>query len=54
MGQGKRFDVIFMDDASEFLRNLPIQPRKKIYYNISKVAGGVMDSELFKKTRWIR
>lgn len=49
MGQGKRFDVIFMDDASEFLRNLPIQPRKKIYYNISKVAGGVMDSELFKK-----
>ena len=25
MGQGKRFDVIFMDDASEFLRNLPIQ-----------------------------
>ncbi|MBQ5452639.1 MAG: type II toxin-antitoxin system RelE/ParE family toxin [Bacteroidales bacterium] len=43
------FEVVYMEDASEFLKNLPEQPRKKIYYNISKVAGGIKDSELFKK-----
>ena len=34
---------------AKFLKNLSEQPRKKIYYNISKVAGGIKDSELFKK-----
>ena len=47
--QPTRFDVVYMEDASEFLKNLSEQPRKKIYYNISKVAGGIKDNELFKK-----
>ena len=49
MEQQGQFDVFFMDDASEFLKNLPNQPRKKIYYNITKVAGGIKDGDLFKK-----
>ena len=49
MEQQARFEVVYMEDASEFLKNLPEQPRMKIYYNISKVAGGIKDSELFKK-----
>ncbi len=44
-----RFDVIFLDEASDFLRALAPQIRKKVYYNIAKVAGGVIDSGLFKK-----
>lgn len=49
MEEGDQFEVVFLDDASEFLRTLQPQPRKKIYYNIRKVAGGVKDRELFKK-----
>ncbi len=49
MEQHTGFEVVYMEDASEFLKNLPELPRMKIYYNISKVAGGIKDSELFKK-----
>lgn len=33
----------------EFLSGLAEKPRKKILYNISQVAGGKIDNELFKK-----
>lgn len=49
MEQQTSFDVVYMEEASEFLKNLPEQPRNKIYYNISKVAGGIKDNDLFKK-----
>lgn len=49
MEEGSLFEVVFLEDASEFLRTLQPQARKKIYYNIRKVAGGVRDSDLFKK-----
>ena len=49
MEQQTGFEVVYMEDASEFLKNLPEQPRMKIYYNISKVAGGIKDNDLFKK-----
>jgi len=49
MAQGIQFKIIFLDDASEFLRTLAEAPREKIYYNIRKVAGGQKDSDLFKK-----
>ena len=49
MEQQNQFEVIFLEDASKFLMNLQELPRKKIYYNITKVAGGIRDSELFKK-----
>ena len=49
MEQANQFEVVYMEDASDFLKKLPFQARRKIYYNIVKVAGGVKDSELFKK-----
>lgn len=45
MEQQTGFDVVYMEEASEFLKNLPEQPRNKIYYNISKVAGGIKDND---------
>lgn len=39
MEQYSQFEVVFMEDASEFLKNLQPQASKKIYYNIIKVAG---------------
>jgi phage-related protein len=45
-----QFEVVFMQEASEFLKDLQPQARKKIYYNIAKVANGLKDSDLFKKT----
>ncbi len=44
-----QLNVVFMEEASEFLRELSPQARKKIYYNVAKVRGGVKDSDLFKK-----
>ena len=43
-----RFDVIFLDDAIEFIGKLDAKTRNKIFYNIdkSKVAN---DPKLFKK-----
>lgn len=38
-----------MDEVQEFLDSLADAPRKKIMYNVNKVAGGVMDNDLFKK-----
>ena len=43
------FQVVYMEEASEFLKTLSPLARRKIYYNIIKVMGGVKDSELFKK-----
>ena len=49
MAQGIRFEVAFMDEATEFLSTLSLAVREKIYYNIGKVAGGIIDNDLFKK-----
>ena len=38
-----------MDEVQEFLDTLADAPREKIIYNVKKVAGGVIDSDLFKK-----
>lgn len=43
------FNVVYLREASDFLQTLQPQARSKIYYNILKVAGGIKDSELFKK-----
>lgn len=45
----KKFRTIFLDDAAEFLDGLTEQARNKIFYNIRKVEGGVLSSDLFKK-----
>ena len=47
MAQGNQFKVVFMNEASEFLRTLSEAPREKIYYNLKKVLGGYIDKELF-------
>jgi len=43
------FEVAYMDDTVEFLDELSPKIREKIYYNISKVSGGIKDISLFKK-----
>lgn len=45
----KKFKTIFLNEAAEFLDGLTGQARSKIFYNIRKVEGGVLSSELFKK-----
>lgn len=45
----KRFKTIFLEDAVEFLSSLSTQVRTKILYNIDKVEGGIISSDLFKK-----
>lgn len=45
----ERFKLIVLDEARKFLKTLPLSVREKIYYNIRKVQGGVLDNELFKK-----
>ena len=45
----KGFQVVFLQEASDFLDGIAEQARKKIYYNIIKVASGIKDSEPFKK-----
>ena len=49
MAQGIHFEVSFMDEVEEFLDTLDEAPRDKIMYNVHKVAGGVIDNDLFKK-----
>ena len=43
-----KFDVLFMEDAREFLANLDPKSRQKIIYNIDK-ARILNNQELFKK-----
>lgn len=43
------FQLLLLEAARDFLKTLPMPARKKIYYNIKKVQGGVKDNELFKK-----
>lgn len=45
----KNFDVIFLEQALDFLENLNLKSRQKIYYNIDKAKFG-LDPKLFKKT----
>lgn len=44
----KKFDVILLDDALEFITNLDLKTRKKIYYNLDKAKLG-LDPKLLKK-----
>jgi len=46
----KLFDVVFLDEAFEFLRNLEKKHYEKILYNIRKSQTRA-DSELFKKLK---
>lgn len=41
--------IILSDEAKAFIKQQPFKAQQKIYYNIFKIEGGVMDKELFKK-----
>ena len=43
------FQLVFLEDAVEFLEALPEKTREKIYYNIRRVQKGERNKELFKK-----
>ena len=49
MIRGNQFEVVYMDEAIEFIDSLPMDAQKKIYYNADKVSNGLGSSELFKK-----
>lgn len=38
-----------MPEATDFIDSLPEKAKKKVVFNINRVRGGEMDSELFKK-----
>lgn len=44
-----RFKLIISKEAKVFLKTLSVEVRKKITYNIDKVAFGKIDNTLFKK-----
>jgi phage-related protein len=44
----KKFEVIFLEDAIDFIDSLDLKTRKKIYYNIDK-ATELNDPKIFKK-----
>lgn len=41
--------LIVLSEAQDFLQAIPLQARKKMFYNIDRVAGGERNNELFKK-----
>ena len=49
MEQQKQFQVVYLQEAKDFIKSLPVAARKKIYYNADKVAGGFSSIDLFKK-----
>jgi phage-related protein len=44
----KNFEVVFLEQALEFLESLDLKTRQKIYYNVDKAKLG-LDPKLFKK-----
>ena len=49
MESKRTFKVIYSKEARAFLSPLPEKARRKIIYNIDKVANGEVDKEIFKK-----
>lgn len=49
MEKHTQFEVVYMQEAADFIKSLPAAARNKIYYNADKVKDGFKDSELFKK-----
>lgn len=49
MNEQKKYKVIYSEEVDKFLESVNEKARRKIFYNINLVAGGVIDKELFKK-----
>lgn len=44
-----KIKVKFLDEADDYINSLPTPVAKKFAYNIARVIGGEMNSEIFKK-----
>ena len=44
----KKFEIVFLEPAIDFLDSLDLKTRRKIYYNLDKAKLG-LDPKLFKK-----
>ena len=44
-----KHQIIYLEDAFEFLKSLDESARKKVYFNIAKVSIGIQDKAIFKK-----
>lgn len=49
MNTGVKKKIIYSEEVDDFLSSLSARAKRKILYNISRVAGGEIDNELFKK-----
>lgn len=43
---GQPITIMLSEEAKAFIKQQPLKAQQKIYYNIFKVEGGVMDKEL--------
>ena len=43
---GQSITIMLSEEAKAFIKQQPLKAQQKIYYNIFKVEGGVMDKEL--------
>lgn len=43
------FQIILLEEAEQFIQDIPRQAQKKVLYNIWRVSGGEKNKELFKK-----
>ena len=49
MNEKPKYKIIYSEEMDKFLESVNDKARKKIFYNINLVAGGIIDKELFKK-----
>lgn len=49
MNERPKYKIIYSEEVDKFLESVNDKARKKIFYNINLVAGGIIDKELFKK-----
>lgn len=45
----QRFELIMLEEAKDFILSLPESARKKVLYNVQRIARGERNAELFKK-----
>ena len=44
-----KFDLLMLDEARAFVLGLPLAAKKKVLFNVHRVADGEQNAELFKK-----
>lgn len=49
MDERPKYKIIYSEEVDKFLQTINDKARRKIFYNINLVAGGLINKELFKK-----